>query len=114
MTQNQPFYFMAGTTGLPIWHRCQEQPNGSYIMTGCDPKHTIKIGSIINGAGLVEEATDDGPKVFLSKVGWEVTEEIERRDHKGSFTNPEDAKNSFFKVRIEVAKRVLRHSTLTT
>lgn len=49
--------------------------------------------------GWTNQEINVGDRLDINRTIHEVTEVIERRDHKGIFENPEDKLNTFFKVK---------------
>jgi hypothetical protein len=62
----------------------------------------IPQGQVLRGeariTGVSNEDISVGDTLLIIGVNYQVTNVVERRDHKGVFLNPEDNKDSFFEV----------------
>ena len=71
----------------------------------------IPQGQVLRGeariTGVSNEDISVGDTLLIIGVNYQVTNVVERRDHKGVFLNPEDNKDSFFEVQTKF-ERVIK------
>jgi hypothetical protein len=69
------------------FHSLEQQKDGSYFITMWDKNKTVS----------------EGDEMMINALKYIVVEILENRSHRGIFNNPQDAENTFFKLRCVLA-----------